>query len=283
MRKKIRRSAAIAITVALFFVLSGVWVYLAVLHLNGAPFNNRDVLAGGPGTRFIAHRGYSYKYFDNTKEAFEEACKREFFYAVETDVRKTADGVYVCSHADNPFSDENISIADSDFDRIKDLSLDLDKALPGVDKSKEYRIARFIDYLEICSSGDKVAVVELKQNFSEIEIVELMNLAFAFLPKERVIFASFDRRSIERVLNADCYCPAQVFASKKSKAENYLKMNYNICVNKKLLKKDVKLIKKAHKRNCFIGVYTIDDAEEAKRLEDAGVDFITTDKDLSAD
>ncbi|MBQ9997340.1 MAG: glycerophosphodiester phosphodiesterase, partial [Clostridia bacterium] len=43
---------------------------------------------------FIAHRGYSGKYQENTEEAFLEAVKHGSG-GIETDVRTTADGVLV--------------------------------------------------------------------------------------------------------------------------------------------------------------------------------------------
>ena len=47
--------------------------------------------------RLIAHRGYAIHAPQNSAEAFE-AAGRLGFWAIETDVRRTLDGVLVCCH-----------------------------------------------------------------------------------------------------------------------------------------------------------------------------------------
>ena len=51
----------------------------------------------------IAHRGYHVKYYENTKEAFIEASKGNF-YGIETDIHLTKDGVWVTHHNDDVIS-----------------------------------------------------------------------------------------------------------------------------------------------------------------------------------
>lgn len=48
-------------------------------------------------TWIVAHRGASTRYRESSPEAFESAIKRGVD-AIETDVRRTADGVFVCHH-----------------------------------------------------------------------------------------------------------------------------------------------------------------------------------------
>ena len=47
--------------------------------------------------KYIAHQGYSDRYVGNTAASFRAAAEMAF-YGIETDVRETADGVFVCQH-----------------------------------------------------------------------------------------------------------------------------------------------------------------------------------------
>ena len=49
------------------------------------------------GVKLIAHRGYAVHAPQNSLEAFEAAGKLGY-WAIETDVHKTKDGVLVCNH-----------------------------------------------------------------------------------------------------------------------------------------------------------------------------------------
>ena len=50
--------------------------------------------------RMIAHRGLSAIETENTTAAFIAAANRSY-YGIETDIRRTADGKFVCLHDDN--------------------------------------------------------------------------------------------------------------------------------------------------------------------------------------
>lgn len=278
-RKRITKKKAIQIaTVIVAILLAMFYSVLAFITVNGvADAGARDENAG---TRFIAHRGYSAAYFDNTSQAFGAAARESFFQGIETDVRRTADGIFVCSHDENPFADKSIKIQEHTYDEIKELPLDTSGASPGADLSQEYRIATFSEYLTACSVYRKTAFVEIKQSLTREETVELVKQAYKVTGWKETVFGSFDRTVIEYVLSEYGYAKTMVFTGSGVKAFFYMRMGHNIGVNKSALSEGSRLIKQAHKAESFVNAYTVNDAEEAKRLMRMGVDYITTDTAL---
>ncbi len=273
LNKKFLTSAAI---ILLTVLLVAFWCVLAFIQVNkteSGSWNERE------GTEFIAHRGYSDKYFQNTVQAFEAAGKEKFFQGIETDVRMTKDGVFVCSHDDNPFVDNSVFISKSDYKDIKDLPLDVSKEKADIDKAQEYRIATVKEYLYVCLENRKKAFIELKVDFEEAEAKRIFNEVNSVLNYNRYVFCSFYKGVLDRIYDYKTYASIQLFTADSTNAFFYTKMGYNICVNKKLLKNDGR-VKRAHKNNVWIGAYTVNDAAEAAKLVAMGVDFITCDRVL---
>ncbi|MGN1042635.1 MAG: glycerophosphodiester phosphodiesterase [Christensenellales bacterium] len=265
------------ITVVTAVILFAVWAFLATIYLCGV----KD--AGGynerVGTRFIAHRGYSGKYFQNTVQAFKAAGQSGFFQGIETDVWSTADGVYVCCHDETPFCDKSVKVTESLYDDIKDMPLDLSSAGADVDLSLDYRICTLSEYLNICYGYRKLAVIEIKQKFNREEAEALATFARGFVSWRNLIFCSFNKNVVDYVYDANPYVGIMLFTSDKTKATLYSAMGYNVGVAKGVPTK--KFVDGRHKKGEFVNAYTVNDSEEARALIGMGVDFITTDVVLS--
>lgn len=271
-RKISKKTVLKIITVVLAVILVAFWACLAYLHLNASDSGSW----AEAGVKFIAHRGYSNKYFQNTLQAFDAAADEIFFQGIETDIRRTADGVFVCSHDDDPFVDKSVKISSSNYGDIKNLPLDLSKAEEGVDITAVYCISTLSEYLNVLRRCRKTAFIELKTDFGKAEAIELTKEVFAVLSYSSVVFCSFYKDVLDIIYNEYPYADIQLFTSKKFNAFLYTQLGYNICVNKKILKNDA-AIKRSHKKDCWIGAYTVNDADEAKRLMKMGIDYITCD------
>jgi glycerophosphoryl diester phosphodiesterase len=75
------------------------------------------------GTWVVAHRGASAQHRENSPEAFEAAFA-DGANAVETDVRRTADGVFVCHHDETLRRTAGVDVAVSSvtFDELRRLA-----------------------------------------------------------------------------------------------------------------------------------------------------------------
>ena len=260
-------------TIVVAILLVAVWVFLAVITLNSVRYAGR--YDEDEGTRYIAHRGYSSAYFQNTYQSFAAAAWSDFFQGIETDVWRTKDGVYVCSHDNNPFADKNILITESNFADIANLPLDLSLIAETADRTKNYRICKLEEYLMLCRGYQKTAFIEIKHDFTEEEAIEFARYVFGKISYSRVYFCSFNKDVIDHIYSEYRYANIELFTASSAKAYFYQKCGYNVVVNKNALSKNS--VKRAHKKGLFIGAYTVNDIDEAERLAEMGVDWITTD------
>ena len=115
---------------------------------------------------FIGHQG-SYYGAPNSEEAFLYAAQTLQYQALETDVKQTKDGVFVCSH-DDTFG--GLTIASTNWADLKDIEISSSRTagypsqygeMPGTGKYTA-KICTLERYLEICKEYGIKAVVELK-------------------------------------------------------------------------------------------------------------------------
>ncbi len=225
--------------------------------------------------KFIAHRGLSSVYYENSEQAFIAAAASDFFYGIETDVYFTADGVAVCAHDDDAFSDGSVRITESEYERIKDLPLK-ENAYGLVSDG----ICLFERYLKICADFGKVAVVELKQpDLNADEIAEAVNMAKKYCG-DKFVMISFSAKHVKTVEKIDPDLVTQRLQSNAFTGWFAAAGGYNISLNESAV--SAFTVNAAHRRGREIGVWTVNSIDEVKRFTAMGVDYITTDFDFSA-
>ena len=135
---------------------------------------------------FIAHRGYSYRYLQNTTEAFQKAGEAGFGGA-ETDVRMTSDGVFVLSHNETVVlkSGKELVVADNTF-----AALTAEPLKNRYTKTKLY-LCTLQEYLEICKAYDMICFIELKEEWPAEQILEVFRCAQETYDLSRCEFQSF--------------------------------------------------------------------------------------------
>lgn len=120
--------------------------------------------------RLIAHRGYAIHAPQNSAEAFETA-GRLGFWAIETDVRRTLDGVLVCCHdatVDSMFCGSG-EISALPWDALRSLTFREDKKNGSL---REEGMPLFRTYLSICKAHGAVPFIELKTMDTEAVLAE---------------------------------------------------------------------------------------------------------------
>lgn len=224
--------------------------------------------------KIVAHRGLSGIELENTCAAFVAAGNRSYF-GIETDLYKTKDGKFIVNHnADTAaFSDVNYRIEDTNFDVLRALTL----------KDKRYGIARadlkmptLEEYLAVCKHYDKVAVLELKSDFSDAQIAEILAVIEGMNYLESVIFISFNMENLKRIKRVKpsqtvqfltWECP-DTLAAELEKNGMDLDADYHALTEE--------VVDAMHKHGVKVNCYTCDTAAEAERLIALGVDFITS-------
>ena len=221
----------------------------------------------------IAHRGRHDKYFENTLNAFKEAARGDYF-GIETDIHLTKDNYWVVHHDPDFLSGgQKYVIAEMYKDELLILTLDNDQ------NDKEAYIPLFEDYLEICKESGKRPIIEFKPKNPKLkyikQVVKFVNesmgidnvhfIAFYPWPLIKLRLKYGKKVHLQQLLEEGHYKTLYKWAK-------FFKMDIDI--EDKLL--TTELVEIFHKKNLKVNCWTVDDKEMLRKLEDWGVDYITT-------
>lgn len=229
-------------------------------------------------TKFIAHRGLSSIYYQNSEAAFLAAGKSDFFFGMETDVWLTADGKWVCCHDSHPFADLSISIKKVTLEEAQKLPMDPMRKR-GVDMQEDSYICTLERYLEINKEYNKVPVIELKNIPNDEELKGLIEIVRDMVGLDKAIFISFHFTNIERILKFAPEVTGQVLCSYPIQARHYAKKGYD--VDQMFLYAYPWVKNYVHKKGREINVWTVNSKFMANQFEKHEFDYVTTDCDFS--
>ena len=224
------------------------------------------------GPKFIAHKGFSSAHLGNTEAAFRAAAEMGF-YGIETDIRKTLDGYFVCSH------DATVQYADGTEKKISmtKRSALLARPIKNEMTSGDAYLCTFETYLQACKDGNKVAVIELKDFTDEYDARTILGIVDAEYDRKKVMFISFSYTSLLSVKKVDPSIELQYL----SQTENDRNLEYcfrdgvSIDVKQTLLTEE--LVQSFHDAGLKVNVWTVNEGTDLQRAEELGVDYITTD------
>ena len=222
----------------------------------------------------FAHRGGAAEWPENTMEAFGGAYRMGYRY-VETDVHLSADGTIVAFHDTGleRVGGMQREIADMTWDQLQRIRINGTGRIPTL----SWLLTEFPDIkLNIDMKSD--AVVE-----------PLISLISEFDAFDRVCFASFFERRVVRVteIAGDHAC----ISSGRGGVIRHVLRSFKLPValtSTQILQVPMvrygvrvltrRFIELAHQHGKVVHVWTIDDADEMRRLLDWGVDGIMTDR-----
>ena len=225
-------------------------------------------------TKMIAHRGLSGIERENTNAAFVAAGNRSY-YGIETDIHYTADGRFVISHDDNLMrvSGEDVYLKTKTLEELQNIVL-FDK--DGTKNRNDLRVSVLENYLSICKKYGKHCVLELKTEFSDGQIAEIIEIIKSFDYLENTTFISFNYHSLMQIRKL---CPTQsvqyLFSEfDEEKISKLLRDRIDVDVNQGALTKE--MVDLLHENGLKVNCWTVDDKEKAEMFAEWGVDFITT-------
>lgn len=224
--------------------------------------------------RVIAHRGLSGIEAENTNAAFVAAGNRTY-WGIETDVHKTADGFFVIIHDDRTgrVAKRDISVEQSSYGELNALTL---KDKDGSTKRKDLVIPTLEEYIGICKKYGKAAVLELKNRFAYEDIEQVVKIIGDEDYLESTVFISFVLENlidIRKILpNQKAQYLTDEFSDKILQALIENKLDLDIYY-KNL---NPEIVGKLKDNNIEINCWTCDGSEDAERLAEYGVDYITS-------
>lgn len=225
-------------------------------------------------TKIIAHRGLSGIERENTNSAFVAAGNRSY-YGIETDIYKTADGNFVVNHDGNleRIAGVNLNVENATMSELENIILfDVD----NTKNRNDLRICTLENYISICKKYDKHCVLELKSKFSDEEINKIINIYKFYDYLDNVTFISFDYDNLMKIRNK---LPSQsiqyLFCEINDDIINKLiNGHFDVDIEYKHLTKDN--VDYFHKLGIKVNCWTVNSKEDAERLIEIGVDYITT-------
>lgn len=235
--------------------------------MNTVKFDRKNTLV-------VAHRGLSGIEKENTNAAFVAAGNRSY-YGIETDIHRTRDGEYVVIHDGNMkrVAGEDIEVENADLEMIQSVVLfDTD----GTKDRCDLRAPTLSNYISICKKYEKHAVLELKSDFTDGEIGEIVDIINRHGYLDNVTFISFYYDNLLRIRRILPSHSAQfLFESFSDEIiEKVTRDRLDVDVYYKALTKEN--IEALHNAGIKVNAWTVDSAEDAERLAEWGIDYITS-------
>lgn len=224
--------------------------------------------------RMVAHRGLSGLEKENTASAFVAAGNRSY-YGVETDVHVTADGQFIIIHDDTTkrVGLDDMIVEECTFETLRKIRLcDVD----GKRGRNDLCLPSLQEYIRICKKYQKICVLELKNAFAAKDIERMVQLIRDEDYLDHVVFISFHLEN--------CICLRSLLPQQKIQ---FLIFDYPDWLDDTLKKYRLDLdiyfgnltkehLDALHADGIEVNVWTVDHLEDARRLADWGVDYITS-------
>ena len=269
-------------------IVGGGYLYLVpkskkLLHKTKDGFNKNIEL-----NNFIAHRGINGERPESSLSSFKEAIRRGF-KIVNADLQFTKDKVPVIMHTTElgQVSDGEGKISEIDFEDLK--KLDFGKKFDV--KFTGEKILTFGELLKLCKENDVILELDLsllnyKKYFENTD--EYIKIIINTIEKYNMLNSIFftdetnpnTLHRIKEIKNDIAVSISNINDDKlkkiKEKYADYKRIIYNFSGLSKGGKMDDELLKKALSTGNKVKIATVDDLELAKKLQRAGVNFITT-------
>ena len=222
--------------------------------------------------RLIAHRGYAVHAPQNSAEAFEAAGKLGF-WAIETDVRRTADGVLVCCHdatVDSMF-DGSGEISAMLWTELERLAFRKDRMNGSIRQS---RMPTFGEYLSICRQYGSIPFIEIKT----MDVKEILDETLRYCDEDKIVVSSsnIEHLRITRHLAKHVFIH-HIFSDETSMAELAGMPPAGCSINQPDLDAfDTKWIKYVHELGIKLCLRAGDTPEHVRRMVALGLDYVPT-------
>ena len=225
----------------------------------------------------LAHRGYSGRYPENTRIAFEAAVQQTQCDGFESDVHFTKDGKLVIIH--DPVLDRTTNgtgfVKDYTYEEL--LRLDL-----GSWKGKEFagqRIMLWHELLEFCRDTNKICNLEIKNYEVFYEGIEkaVIEEIERYQMQDRVFLSSFNHVSMEACKRINPEIEVGLLYDKPLyQTSYYISRTISDCVHPRytVLQYEPHLVEDFHKMGKKVNVWTANDGQDILDMVNLGVDSI---------
>lgn len=226
--------------------------------------------------KLIAHRGLSSLERENTCAAFVAAGNRQSYFGIETDVRRTNDGHYILLHDGTTISYSKYDLWPDKctYEELKQVVFsDVDGSFDRTD----IRIATLRDYIRICKKYGKIGVLEFKNtDMPRRELEDMLAIIREEDYMDGIIFIDFCLNNLIMLREILPDHPAQWLRCdwQDEYLDELVRYDLDLDIDYGALTKEtIDRVKAAGRK---INIWTCDNADDAAKFIDYGVDFITT-------
>ena len=222
----------------------------------------------------IAHRGLSGLEAENTASAFVAAAQRSYF-GIETDVHRTGDGQFIIIHDDSTLrvAGEDMTVEETPFETLRGLQLlDTD----GQKGRRDLMMPSLAEYIGICRKYGKTAVLEIKNHMEGEDLDRIVEIIREAEYLEGVIFISFDLPNLIHLRGRLPDQPIQYLTVACTQSVMDTLKTWRLDLDILYSAVTPEMVESLHARGVRVNVWTVNTPEDARRLMDCGVDFITT-------
>lgn len=225
-------------------------------------------------TKVVAHRGLSGIEKENTNAAFIAAGNRSYF-GIETDVHRTLDGKFVCFHDDTTgrVAIDNMTIEDTTFDTLRKLLLTDRNGIKG---REDLKIPTLKEYIETCKRYEKIAVLELKNEFEKDDIARICDEIKECEYLDNVIFISFAFNNLVKLREIHPNQKVQFLTDKFSDELPEILRRHNFDLDILYTELTEERIALLHGNGTEVNCWTCDDKYAGENLATWKIDYITS-------
>lgn len=216
----------------------------------------------------MAHRGYSFKYPENTTLAFSEAAKHGA-EGVETDLRITKDKIYVLCHDSEVVFEDNtkLNIAECTLSELKS------KPLKNTKTQDKVYLCTLDEFLDVMKEYNLEFYLEFKVKATKELIKDVFTIIGEKYDIEKCIYES---QKISDLITARGLFPDMpmmyVITDNETDYSECLKYNISVDVNYTVISKE--LVEEFHSNGLKAGSWTCDTRMTIAYSNYLGVDYI---------
>lgn len=234
----------------------------------------------------IAHRGFSSEAPENSRASFALAVEGDF-YGVECDVWKTRDGVYVISHDGNMkrMCDIDRQIPKMNYREVSWYAMTRGKKRTMHPAQHPIPLTEYLSILK--RSETKHPVIELKMDFTAVELREIVSLVKSYGLYDRAYFISLHGGVLIR-LKEELEFPTErlQYVYGAISANKYIPVNMEVehFLIENRLNLDTRYtllshgnVMRLHEAGLEINVWTVNRRKDMEYVvKELGVDMVTT-------
>ncbi len=234
--------------------------------------------------QIIGHRGSVWG-VENTRAAFINAAKAGAV-GLECDIRNSKDGLFVINHDSSlkRLGGSEELIWEQNASRL--LTTDLQQERDGI--CYVGQVMALGDYLDLCKELDQVPVIEIKEcttirsdaknpaNDRFDGVPALMSLIAEKGLTDRVVIISFMQSVMDHIWKNYPGVHLQFLTGEDWRPYAQWCIDRKMDLDIHYEKADAELVKRFHEAGLKVNVWTVDDPVAFKKMQEIGVDYITT-------